>query len=233
MITRKFSFVIAGLALSSAAFAGDYEEGYDAYKRGDMNVAIRYLTMAASDGDARAAAALAEIHERGLGTRKDSEQATRWRMLANELRGSDSDNMSPTVRESASVPAPEPVNAPERAVETAPGVAKPDLAGEIVQADREREAREQAAKQARRNYSYNTQRSFSLGYNYGYGSPFGYGWGSPFGYYDPFWGPSIGYNFSIGPRWGYGPRYGWGGPGWGYGHPGSGITFGFSQRWWW
>lgn len=217
--------------LSATAWADDYEEGYDAYKRGDVNTAIRYLTMAASEGDARAAAALAEIHERGVGTRKDSEQATRWRMLANELRGSSGDSMSPTTGAPPSVPAPAPVNAPERNAASTASEVRPDLAGEIVQAERDREAREQAARQTRRSYAYNTQRSFSFGY--GYGSPFGYGYGSPFGYYDPFWGPNIGYNFGFGPRWGHGPRFGWGGPGWGYGYPGSGITFGFSQRFWW
>lgn len=78
------------LGLSLCANAGespDFRQGWDAYLRKDYGTAIRFLVMAADEGEARAARALADIHERGLGTPRDPEQAQRWRRLAGELSG--------------------------------------------------------------------------------------------------------------------------------------------------
>jgi TPR repeat protein len=69
-------------AVSLAARA-DYDGGAEALRRGDHAQALRML-VAAADGDARAAALLADMHERGLGTPRDPEHAFRWRRLAAE-----------------------------------------------------------------------------------------------------------------------------------------------------
>ncbi len=71
------------ICLASTAARADFEGGSDALRRGDYALALRTLVPAA-DGDARAAALLAEMHERGLGTPRDAEQAFRWRRLAAE-----------------------------------------------------------------------------------------------------------------------------------------------------
>jgi len=78
-----------GLGWMTAAAAGspDFRQGWEAYQQKDYATAIRFLVMAADGGDARAAQALADIHERGLGTPRDAGQAARWRQLADELGG--------------------------------------------------------------------------------------------------------------------------------------------------
>lgn len=66
----RSTWALGALFLAGAVFAEspDYSEGWAAYQRQDYTTAIRYLVMAADAGDARAARALADIHERGLGT---------------------------------------------------------------------------------------------------------------------------------------------------------------------
>lgn len=80
-----FALFLCGVAHAELP---ELARGWEAYERHDYATAIRYLVMAADAGDLRAAEALAEIHERGLGTPPDPEQAFRWRRLADELRAS-------------------------------------------------------------------------------------------------------------------------------------------------
>lgn len=80
---HHFLFATLICAVSFAVRA-DYERGAEALRRGDHAQALRML-VAAADGDARAAALLADMHERGLGTPRDAEQAFRWRRVAAEL----------------------------------------------------------------------------------------------------------------------------------------------------
>ena len=77
--------ISAALALLGAAPArADVDAGLAALDRRDYATAIRALVDATNTGDPRAAATLADIHERGLGVPRDYEQSLRWRQLAAE-----------------------------------------------------------------------------------------------------------------------------------------------------
>lgn len=80
--SRKL-LAVTVLCLVSTGSRADFDSGAEAVRRGDHAAALRFLVPAA-DRDARAAALLADLHERGLGTPRDPEQAFRWRRLAAE-----------------------------------------------------------------------------------------------------------------------------------------------------
>ncbi len=65
-----------------AAAPTDLDIGLAALDRGDHAAALRLLAPAARGADPRAAAALADIHERGLGVPRDHVEALRWRRMA-------------------------------------------------------------------------------------------------------------------------------------------------------
>lgn len=88
---RTAVFLALWMCVAAQAESPDFRRGWDAYVQRDYVTALRYLVMAADGGDPRAAEALAEIHERGLGTPRDPEQAFRWRRKAEELRGAGRD----------------------------------------------------------------------------------------------------------------------------------------------
>lgn len=67
-----------------AAPQTDLDAGLSALGRGDHAAALRLLVPVARGADPRAAAALAEIHERGLGVPRDHAEALRWRVMAAE-----------------------------------------------------------------------------------------------------------------------------------------------------
>jgi len=67
-----------------AAPSPDLDSGLAALERGDHATAMRLLGAAARGTDPRAAAALADIHERGLGVPRDHLEALRWRRMAAE-----------------------------------------------------------------------------------------------------------------------------------------------------
>ena len=85
---RGWSFLALLLPLSSAL--ADFDAASSALQRRDFPLAIRLLVQAADGGDSRAAATLADLHERGLGTPRDADQAVRWRRLAAEKGNADS-----------------------------------------------------------------------------------------------------------------------------------------------
>lgn len=70
--------------LLHAAAPTDLETGLSSLDRGDHAAALRLLGPVARGADPRAAAALAEIHERGLGVPRDHAEALRWRLMAAE-----------------------------------------------------------------------------------------------------------------------------------------------------
>ncbi len=76
------SAVLALLAAPPAR--ADLDAGLAALDRRDYVTAVRTLVEATNTGDPRAAAMLADIHERGLGVPRDYEQSLRWRQLAAE-----------------------------------------------------------------------------------------------------------------------------------------------------
>lgn len=67
-----------------AATGNSPDAGLAALDRGDHAAALRLLGAAAGGTDPRAAAALADIHERGLGVPRDHAEALRWRRMAAE-----------------------------------------------------------------------------------------------------------------------------------------------------
>lgn len=68
----------------SAAPTTDLDAGLAARDRGDHATALRLLGAAARGTDPRAAVALADIHERGIGVPRDHVESLRWRRLAAE-----------------------------------------------------------------------------------------------------------------------------------------------------
>lgn len=62
----------------------DLEAGLAALDRGDHPAALRLLGSVAMGADPRAAAALADIHERGRGVPRDHVEGLRWRRIAAE-----------------------------------------------------------------------------------------------------------------------------------------------------
>jgi len=181
-------WALGALFLAGAVFAEspDYSEGWAAYQRQDYTTAIRYLVMAADAGDARAARALADIHERGLGTPVDREQAFRWRRLAEEL------SVGKTAATRAEVEDPDVWR--KRALEAE---------------KREWEAREalrkqdEARKRAEQRQAYRSN-EFYWGYGSGFYDPF---WGP--GYWGPRWGYGPGWGYGSGITFGFTQRYRW------------------------
>lgn len=175
------SLLMAGTALAESP---DYSEGWAAYQRQDYATAIRYLVMAADAGDARAASALAEINERGLGTPVDREQAFRWRRLAEEL------SVGKTAAPRAEADDPDIWR--KRALEAE---------------KREWEAREALRKQEeeRKRAARPPYRSNELywGYGSGFYDPF---WGP---YWGPRWGYGPGWGHGPGITFGFTQRYRW------------------------
>jgi hypothetical protein len=161
------------LALVGEALAADLSEAEAAMRRGDATTGIRMLVEAASDGDARAAHALAEIHERGIGTPVDPDQAFRWRQLAREL---------------GYVAPPAPVAVPDRAPKAAPPA--PGRNDE-----RRREWRAEAPR-AWSGWGWGGPFGYDPFFGPAWGPAYGYGWGPGWG-----GGPSIRFGYSQGWVW--------------------------------
>jgi TPR repeat protein len=90
MVRKSRRTVVAALLLVCiacplrAAPPSDLDLGLAALDRGDHATALRLLPAAARGPDPRAAAALAGMHERGLGVPRDHAEALRWRQAAAE-----------------------------------------------------------------------------------------------------------------------------------------------------
>ena len=175
------SLLLCAAAAAANAQTAEYRQGWDAYLRQDYPTAIRLLVIAADAGDADAATALADIHERGLGTAKDPQQAAQWRRLAQDQGGGKTSS------------ALDGDDDPDFWKKRALDAEKRDWA-----AREELRKQEEARKSAPRPPSAASR--FSWGYSIG----------GP-RYYDPFWGPGLGYGYGPGwgPRWGY-PHSGFG-----------------------
>ncbi len=63
---------------STLCFAGDYEDGWVAYERGDYEKAISLLTRAANEGNVLAQTALGFLYYKGRGVSQDYSQAIIW-----------------------------------------------------------------------------------------------------------------------------------------------------------
>jgi hypothetical protein len=174
-----------GWMMAAAAQSPDFRQGWEAYQSKDYSTAIRFLVMAADEGDARAALALADIHERGLGTPRDPEQAARWRRLADQLGG-----VQPSGDET------DEQFWRRRALE----------AEKREWQHREEIRRLEADKRKAPPREVRRSQSLHWGYGYGYGPRFhdpfwgpGWGWGPAWGWGYP--GPGIHFGYSQGWIW--------------------------------
>ncbi len=66
------------LLWSAACFAGDYEDGWAAYERGDYKTALPLFTRAANKGNALAQTTLGVLYYKGRGVSQDYKQAIVW-----------------------------------------------------------------------------------------------------------------------------------------------------------
>ena len=73
----KNLIVVVLLCTTSLAYAG-FDEGFDAYKKGNYAVALKEFKKAAEKGDATAQYNLGLMYEHGKGVAKDLHLALHW-----------------------------------------------------------------------------------------------------------------------------------------------------------
>jgi len=76
--------IILGLAVSSAASAGPWEDAAASSQRGDYVAAVKTLRRLAESGDARAQASLGAAYSEGKGAPQDYAEAVKWYRRAAE-----------------------------------------------------------------------------------------------------------------------------------------------------
>ena len=74
----KKKLLILALALSSAVWAGDYEEGMAAYYAGNYAEAVSKFEKATEQGDAKAQYSLGWMYDEGHGVKQNDAEAVRW-----------------------------------------------------------------------------------------------------------------------------------------------------------
>ena len=76
----KFAFMalVLSAGLCSPAAAKPFEEGMDAYLRGDYATALKLLGPLAREGDPAAQSSIAFMYQNGLGVPQDQNQAATW-----------------------------------------------------------------------------------------------------------------------------------------------------------
>ena len=83
--------VLAGLALSSSALAGPFEDGLAAVKQQDYATALKIFSPLAESGDPRAQNQLAWMYEGGIGVPRDKVKGEQWTRKAAEQGDSDAE----------------------------------------------------------------------------------------------------------------------------------------------
>jgi TPR repeat protein len=80
---RLLLTVMTMVALNvGAVWAGPYDEGNDAFNRGDFAAAAKQFRLVAVQGDARGQAGLCTLYEDGSGVSQDYTEAVKWCRLA-------------------------------------------------------------------------------------------------------------------------------------------------------
>jgi TPR repeat protein len=74
--------LVLTLLLTDGAAAGPFEEGADAFKRGDYTTALQQWGPLAVKGDAKAQNMVATMYDLGLGVPQDYAEAAKWYRLA-------------------------------------------------------------------------------------------------------------------------------------------------------
>ena len=81
---RFFALCLVAVAFATApAFAG-FQEGYDAYERGDYKTALREYLPLAEQGNLSAQYNLGLLYDNGFGVPQDYKQAAKWYTLSAE-----------------------------------------------------------------------------------------------------------------------------------------------------
>ena len=75
-------FLIITLGMAQGANAGSFEDGHDAYKRGDYATALSLLRPLATQGNADAQFVLGVMYKYGQGVVQDHKEAVKWFRLA-------------------------------------------------------------------------------------------------------------------------------------------------------
>ncbi len=82
MIAKLLRTIISAASiwtcLASAALAGAYEDGFEAYNRGDYATAVRLWKPLAEKGDAKVQNNLGVMYENGQGVMQDYAEAVKW-----------------------------------------------------------------------------------------------------------------------------------------------------------
>lgn len=77
--------LILSIIVGNAAFAADFEKGWDTYNDGDYAAALNEWQPLAEQGDADAQFNLGWMYDEGFGVAKDAETAFIWYLRAAEL----------------------------------------------------------------------------------------------------------------------------------------------------
>jgi hypothetical protein len=80
------------LLWSAVCFAGEFEDGLAAYKRGDYKTAVATWTIGANKGDAKAQNNLGLMYAQGLGVPHDDKEAVSWFRKAAEKGDAEAQN---------------------------------------------------------------------------------------------------------------------------------------------
>ena len=80
----KLAILTLLLSVFSTTWAGDYENGIDAYERGDYITAIKEFRRASAQGNTGAQTYLGSMYADGQGVAQDYAEAAKWYRLAAE-----------------------------------------------------------------------------------------------------------------------------------------------------
>jgi TPR repeat protein len=90
-LLKKLGFIVVVTLVLSASQSvwGGFQEGYDAYKRGDYATAFKEWKPLAEEGNPNIQFALGEMYEKGKGVQKDYKLAVKWYRKSAELGNAD------------------------------------------------------------------------------------------------------------------------------------------------
>ena len=91
---RTLGAILLSICLGPWASAGDWEDGYASYMRGDYETAFGLFMSAADKGSAQAMDMLSIMYGNGEGVAPDYAEATRWSERAKAQRSADATEKS-------------------------------------------------------------------------------------------------------------------------------------------
>ncbi len=79
---RAVVVLVLALALPAPVLAADFQDGWEAYKRGDYKTALKEWRLLAEQGDPDAQYYLGRMYDRRIGVPEDNVEAVKWYRLA-------------------------------------------------------------------------------------------------------------------------------------------------------